>query len=62
MSIRPIKLTLTAELDDGRIIEILIPFSLPAEIELQADQSRELLGSKNSSHASALTEMAPYRG
>ncbi len=60
---RPIKLTLTAELDDGRIAEIAMPlFYLPDGMSLLGRESRESPGSRDNSPETALAEMEPVRG
>ncbi len=52
----PIKLTLTAELNDGRIVDIIIPFSLPEGMTLSENQSGASPGSTSTKRTAAPQE------
>jgi hypothetical protein len=46
--VRPLKLVMTAELDDGSIRDVIIPFSLREGIELVDSLPHESLGTNDS--------------
>ena len=55
---RAIRLTLRAELDDGRIVGVLIPFSVPDGMILVASHPHASLDSKGTKKSEAPTGMA----
>lgn len=61
-SMKPIRLTLRAELPDGRIADVIIPFSLPDGMTLEGREDHGSSDNTRTTRQEAPAETEPFPG